>query len=74
MHYGVDRWLAIKLPQCYINELIDAKREQAMVRLDGRATIEDNAAEGAHVRHATIHGGLRAWICVHVGFSVCLWW
>ena len=36
VYYGVDRWLAIKLPQCYINELIDAKREQARARLGGQ--------------------------------------
>ena len=33
VHYGVDRWLAVKLPRCYTNQLIDAKKKQARARL-----------------------------------------
>ena len=33
VHYGVDRWLVVKLPRCYTNQLIDAKKEQARARL-----------------------------------------
>ena len=33
VHYGVDRWLVVKLPRCHTNQLTDAKKKQARARL-----------------------------------------